>query len=392
MRLFQASVIWFAVTFSTHAVLAQTALESEPRPVPSTDVLTVEQWKHVDQSIERALGWLATQQKEDGSFDSIDIGQPAVTAFCLMAFLAQGESPASGQYKKQLMKAIDYIASQQKPNGLIAVNAPHVAPIPRRVDHKIVGKTTVYNHPISALALTEAYGQCNQEQAERLAPVIERAIAASLEMQRWGGKAKEDRGGWRYLDLFIRNHDSDLSITGWQLMFLRSARNAGFDVPDENIEAAVKYVENCYLSREDRKVHSYRVGGFTECTRAMAGAGILGLAHAGKFESEEAIASGEWLLKHDFARYNFEKPLYGGVARDRYHYGAVICAQAMYQLGGKYWHEFFPILADAMLANQNADGSWPPDKKDYRLGSCFSTSLCILSLSVPNQILPIFQR
>ena len=64
----------------------------------------------------------------------------------------------------------------------------------------------------------------------------------------------------------------------------------------------------------------------------------------------------------------------------------------MYQLGGKYWEKFFPTLVKALLANQKADGSWPPEKKEKQYGNCYSTALCILSLSVPNQMLPIFQR
>ena len=78
--------------------------------------------------------------------------------------------------------------------------------------------TAVYNHAISALALSEAYGQCNAVQAKKLAPVIEKAIATTLEMQRWPGRHKTQKGGWRYLTVH-HGFDSDLSVTGWQLMF-----------------------------------------------------------------------------------------------------------------------------------------------------------------------------
>ena len=40
--------------------------------------------------------------------------------------------------------------------------------------------------------------------------------------------------------------DSDLSVTGWHLMFLRSARNAGFDVPDRAIADAVAYIRRTF--------------------------------------------------------------------------------------------------------------------------------------------------
>ena len=391
---FRASVILLAVIFLAQPALAQTALEKEPRRAPSTDVLTAEQWKQLDESVERALEWLVTKQKSDGSFKSIDMGQPAITSLSLMAFLAQGESPVDGQYQAQLKKAVDFIAAQQKANGLIALDAPNGVPIPRQTGpgtHIELGVTIVYNHAISSLALCEAYGQCGPEQSEKLAPVIEKAIAATLEMQGWGGKRKENVGGWRYIYKRF-SIDSDLSVTGWQLLFLRSAKSAGFDVPKKSIEAAVAYIERSFLKRADRQVHAYQMQVHSQCTRAMAGAGVLALAHAGKHDSKEAAASAEWILAHDFSLYNGDKPPYGSWLNDRYHYGALQCTQAMYQLGGKYWEKFFPPLVDTLLANQQADGSWSPEKMEQQYGNCYTTSLTVLSLSVPNQILPIFQR
>ena len=107
-------------------------------------------------------------------------------------------------------------------------------------------------------------------------------------MQKWPKQRREDIGGWRYLQKFDR-YDSDLSASGWHLMFLRSAKNAGFDVPQEPIDEAVNFVRNCYrpqfgafllhASNED-----YR-------TRGMAGAGILALAHAGFHNAPESPES-----------------------------------------------------------------------------------------------------
>ena len=253
MSAFKIAAILLATTFLASTVMAQT--EPKPRRAPSTKVLEKEQWKQMDKAVGRGLEWLATQQQDDGSFEAIDRGQPAVTSFCVMAFLAQGKSPSDGEYKQQMTKAIDFIADQQKPNGLIATVGPNAVPIPRdeisveglQVESKpnYVGVTAVYNHAISSLALCEAYGQCNPEQAEKLAPVIEKAIAATLEMQRWGDKQKEYEGGWRYVTRHPAG-DSDLSVTGWQLMFLRSAKDAGFDVPKKSIDLAVNFVENCF--------------------------------------------------------------------------------------------------------------------------------------------------
>ena len=368
----------------THSAFAQTL---QPR---SNDTLKPEQWTKLDASVKRGLAWLKTQQGADGSFASIDYGQPAVTSFCVLAFLAQGESPANGEYQQELTEAISFIANQQKPNGLLSTIAPKSTPIPRNVDFKTLGVASVYNHAISALALTEAYGQCTSDQAEKLKPVIEKAIQATLEMQRWN-KKKDDQGGWRYLTP-RPSGDSDLSLTGWQLMFLRSAKNAGFDVPEESIESAIKYVKRCFLHDKDRNVFGYLVNNRSRCTRAMAGAGLLALAHAGNHGSEESVASSELILRSDFTQYNGGRLFKDSTEPDRYHYAAFLCTQAMYQSGSEYFKQFFPSLVDVLLANQQKDGAWPPERIDWKMGSCYSTSLCILSLSAPNQMLPIFQR
>ena len=288
--------------FSTNVLFAQA--ETEPRSAPNASVLDEEQWKQLDHSVKRGLEWLITQQKDDGSFETIDRGQPGVTAFCVMAFLAQGESPIDGNYQRQTTEAINFIADQQKPNGLIAVIAPDAVPIPRLVvpntgtTNGRIGRAAVYNHAISALAVCEAYGQCNPEQSTKLKPVIEKAIKATLEMQRWGNKRVGDVGGWRYLNRQgivggPFKSDSDLSITGWQLMFLRSARNAGFDVPKERIDQAVSYVENCYLANENRKVHGYLVGNSKAFVLGRwPGRESLALAHAGKHELRSSVGIG----------------------------------------------------------------------------------------------------
>ena len=51
------------------------------------------------------------------------------------------------------------------------------------------------------------------------------------------------RGGWRYR---IEHYDgSDISVTGWQIMALRAAKNLGCDVPAETIARAVDYIKRC---------------------------------------------------------------------------------------------------------------------------------------------------
>jgi hypothetical protein len=355
------------------------------------NLLSSDEWQKVDAAVGRALKWLATQQQNDGSFRTLDNGQPAVTCLCLMAFMAHGHLPGEGPYGTRLDRAVEYVLDCQKPNGLVTLIGPEGRPISRGVAHEI-GVHTVYNHAISSLALSEVYGMTQREKAERLRTAILLAISATLEMQRWPKERAIDRGGWRYLNDF-NTEDSDLSITGWQLKFLRSARNAGFDVPQQPIDAAVAYVRQTFSERYG--AFGYAAGDHYDFrSRGMAGAGILALAHAGLHNAPEATRSGDWILQNTFDAYNKIDPFTQNYSNDRYHYGLFNCCQGMYQLGGRYWRAFFPRVVKTLLANQQADGSWPAEShfNDGKFGNAYTTALVVITLGAPNQLLPIYQR
>lgn len=360
------------------------------------EVLTEEEWEAVDKAVEKGLAWLARQQQRDGSFPTRPQGQPAVTALCELAFLAHGHLPEEGPYGEQLSRAINYAAGCQKENGLVALVAPRGPKISREVVH-LIGSTAAYNHAIASLALSENYAMGGSEVAIRLDPVINKSIATTLEMQKWHKRRDVDKGGWRYVNVTpssTEDFDSDLSVSGWHLMFLRSAKNAGFDVPQEPIDDAIGYIRRCFIPR---------YGAFLlfssqsdHRSRGMAGAGILALAHAGLHDASETKQAGDWILQYQFNQYNIQESFgkQGSWLDDRYHYGAFNCCQAMYQLGGDYWNDFFPPLVRTLLANQQPDGSWPAESHsdDRMYGNAYTTALVLLSLGAPNQLLPVFQR
>jgi hypothetical protein len=175
-------------------------------------------------------------------------------------------------------------------------------------------------------------------------------------------------------------------------MFLRSAKNAGFEVPSETIDQAVAYVRRCYS--KEYGAFGYDPGPGDSRSRGMAGAGILAYAHAGFHNAPEALRSGDWILQYNFDEYNKVEPFTQDWKNDRYHYGVFNCCQGMYQLGGRYWAEFFPRAVKTLLANQRADGSWEAESHHYdaRFGNSYTTALVVLTLGAPNQLLPIYQR
>lgn len=358
---------------------------AQPNAASPRSVLSEPQWRRVDAAAERALGWLAAQQAEDGSFATHELGQPGVTGLVAMAFMAWGHEPGSGPYGECLTRAVNFIAAQQRDNGLISTVGPD-GPLVRQPTKYAFCVPAPYNHAIGGLALCEIYGNADAEFGGKLRPTIEKALAATLTMQRWRAGSGSD-GGWRYL----HTTDGDLSVAGWHLMFLRSAKNAGFDVPEASIDSAVQFVKKCYSPQYG--TFEYDLKPDDRRSRAMAAAGIMALAHAGLHHRPEAESAADWILQHRFTRYNAPWEGTPGYRGDRYHYGVFYCCQAMYQMGGRYWREFYPETAFVLVNNQNADGSWDAERnQDTLFGQSYTTALVLLGLGAPNQLLPVFQR
>jgi hypothetical protein len=355
----------------------------KPRPVaPAPELsaaLSPEKWRQVEDSVDKALAWLATQQKSDGSFPSLDIAQPAVTSLCVMAFLSRGHQPGVGPYGRQLERAIDYVLSCQKKDGLLCRDSPG-----RSYEYKTASHTAAYNHAIAGLMLGEVYGQVSGKRARAVRTAIDKALQFSRQLQS-RAKPEPDRGGWGYVRQSQAWLDGDMSVTAWHLMFYRSARNAEFNVPKQWADEAVDYVKRNW--DPGRGVFLYHRG--SSPTRGLMGAGILALSMAGEHQTPMALKAGEWLLAHPFDRYG---QLIGGL--DRYYYSMYYCTQAAAQLGGRYWQGIYPGAVETILGAQQPDGACPnePNGEDVEFGQCYTTSLAVLAMTTAYQLLPVYQR
>jgi hypothetical protein len=383
LRLAVAVVIGFvAASCSAQSLDGDISAEDA---TPDMEILSEAQWRRVDGAVERGLAWLASQQLSDGSLPTDMYGNPGVTSLGVLAMLSSHHLPDDGKYGPSISRAIDFVITSQKRNGLISLVGPDDPAITFNGDGGI-GGAAPYNHAISSLALSEVYAMTGDQRSDTIRKTIERALAVTIQLQQRPKYRQIDHGGWRYLNR-NREMDSDLSVTGWYLMSLRSAKNAGFEVRQQSIDDAVGYVTRCFNEREGVFHYGRRQARLR--SRGMAASGILALAHAGLHHSPMARRSGDWILQNPLRQYNeirFEK--------DTFHYGAFYCCQAMYQLGGDYWADFFPRTAMLLVDAQRRDGSWPSDASgaEGKFGPTYSTALAVLALSAPNQVLPIFQR
>ena len=363
------------------ALLAVAPLSAQAPDAGKPPAVSPDMRQGIEQSIDRALAWLALRQQRDGRFEARDEAQPGVTSLCILAFLANGHLPGQGPYGEAIARAIDFTLSTQKSDGLFCLRVPEPELLPYNAGH-----TANYNHAITGLMLAEAYGMTSPNLAARIRPALEKALPLCYSEQRKPKQDKRELGGWRY----YRHKgpaEADVSITSWMLMFLRSARNAGFDIPAKSIDEALEYIKNSFDPQRKNFVYALHPAEDYE-SRAITGAAIVALTMGGFHDTPIAQAGGDWLLRNDFDQYNR-----GRFILDRYHYSAFYASQAMFQLGGDYWSQFYPRLAAALVANQGREGNWQEESRhDGLIGNVYTTALCVLSLSAPNQILPIFQR
>jgi len=230
---------------------------------------------------------------------------------------------------------------------------------------------------------------------------MEKALLFTRDLQSRTKTSPADEGGWRYLQLqYSGAADSDLSVTGWHLMFLRSARNAEFNVPQKYIDEAMAFVHRCWFE-QDGLFHYTAIGRpqSASYSRGLMGSAIVSLSLAGQHDSPQALAAGDWLLAHP---YRFFGETIG--TSDRFFYSTYYCSQAAAQLGGRYWKGIYPPIADVLVKNQQPNGSFlAPAGAGFRggrgggsneasYGPSYSTALAVLSLTPAYQLLPVYQR
>jgi hypothetical protein len=341
---------------------AKPAAAAEPERARAPDYRALLAPTPATRAVDRGLEYLARTQLPDGSWLSYMGKNTGIVGLAVMAFLAAGHEPGRGRFGENIDRGVSFLLGAVEDGMIVTADRSH---------------GPMYEHGIATLLLGEVAGMVNEEHPafEKIARVHRSAVNLILRAQNVPKEASAN-GGWRYTP---SSTDSDLSVTGWELLALRAAENAGLPVPRRNIEQAVVYVKRC----------AHRSGGFCympggEPNIARTGTGILALQLAGDFKSPEAIRGGDWLLKNPLEP---RGPFF--------FYAVYYSTQAMYQLGGHYWEAWRPLSEGILLKEQKPDGSWPPlpyETHEHQAGAAYTTAMAILSLTVDYKYLPIYQR
>ena len=345
--------------------------EQKPQAPPAKSVSPFAR-DETDEAVDRAIAWLLTQQREDGAI--LDKSHDTtMTSLAVMALASVGVQPADpGPEGEAMLKALNFVLKEDRIDTTGYFGAKD--------------GSRMYGHGITTLMLTEMLGMAvSDEQDKLIHDRCQKAIDLILSSQK-EQKPVHYQGGWRYTPAA---KDADLSVSVWQLMALRSAKNDGLKVPGTAIEDAVEYLRRSYAARLDRNgLPDKKASGFSyepqrnSPTFTMTAAGLLAMQVCGEYESPLVAGAADWLLARP--------PKW----TERFcSYGTYYYAQGMYQRGGEHAETAGRLVKEMLLKQQRPDGAWiAQNGSEKNHGAVYCTSLAVLSLSVKYHYLPIYQK
>ncbi|MFN0198125.1 MAG: prenyltransferase/squalene oxidase repeat-containing protein [Planctomycetaceae bacterium] len=334
------------------------------------------------------LAWMARQQRADGSWqldtgsksrgfaNYPDAGSPSLktdtgaTALALLSFLGVGETHLEGKYQEDIKKGIDWLLRMQKPNGDLH-------------DWEELGRQTAfYAHSQATIVLCEALALTGDE---TLREPAQRAVQFLLDSQYLSD------GGWKYQPQSGLT-TGDLSVTGWALMALHTARAAGLDVPSSAFERASQFLDRVQV--DDGFRYKYmEIDPLENVSPAMTAEGLLCRQWLGWERDHPAMQEGvQYLLDPAHA------PEWSAGSRNVYQW--YYTAQLLHNVGGETWSTWFRDVKQVIAKHQNSVGgrakgrdtfgSWHPTSPtgspwEYgdKAGRLYVTAMCLLILETP---------
>jgi len=352
-----------------------------------------------EDAVSLALVWIARHQLASGlwSLTGEDKGNKAryskgssyenneaATAMALLAFLGAGHTHKSpGEYGKVIDRGVQALLRLQDVQGNFFRG-------PRADD-------ALYSQAQCTMALCELYALTKDS---ALKDPCTKAVKYCLDAQ------DPNLGGWRYRP----RSDSDTSVTGWMVMALHSARNAGIDVPQASLDLVSSYLDKAARGTEmlDARTtivttanpgvtkpeaygsrYSYQPG--MPFDRVMTAEGLLCRMYLGWSHDDPRLITGcEQLLDH--------LPTWP----DRDVYFWYYATQTMFHMEGRFWKQWNDAQKDMLVFRQEKTGpergSWDPlDNEGPDLwslnkhgGRLYVTCFSVFMLEVYYRHLPLY--
>jgi hypothetical protein len=360
-----------------------------------------------ENAVDAALRWFKKHQSANGQWDVVaypnnctdagakcEPGDPggwnsksatdvAATGYALLCFLGAGyDHKMPSKYKATVKKGIDYLVSVQAADGLWGERN--------------------YEHPVATMAIAECYAMSNDPALKEPAQKAVKVILARQNQDKNGKDSAYAGLGWDYTSPTDRN---DSSVTGWNVMALKSAAAGGLSVGN-GMDGAKVWLKKAWEAAnpnhaalkdpyKDESSFPYSWDSGTNAFILEKGAEHHDLAPVGALAAVFlGHKSGDMMLE-SLCNYvvNHQFPASWPTNTYYMYYNTL----AIFQAGGERWTKWNNTVRDMLVNAQKKtadcfDGSW--DWKDTKFpghttGRIFSTAYCCLSLEVYYRYLPV---
>ncbi len=319
-----------------------------------------------ERAVERGLRWLAAHQLDNGSWNfdhrkSVCRGQcrnpgdeastTAATAMALLPFLGAGYTHRQGEHRDVVNRGLYYLGNR----AMLTQNGNDFQ------------EGTMYAQGLAAIALGEAYAMTDDPS---LKPVAQGAIDFIVYAQDPKG------GGWRYTP----GEPGDTTVTGWQLMGLKSGQMARLSVPSPTIYMVRRFLDS--VQYEDGSQYGYLDRLPRKTTTAV---GLLCRMYTGWRRSHPGLQRGVVYLSN------------WGPSRENIYYD-YYATQVMHHWGGELWNQWNVPMRDYLIQSQAAGGheagSWffARDRGAKAGGRLYGTAMAVMTLEVYYRYMPLYGR
>lgn len=316
-----------------------------------------------EDAVELALAWLAAHQRPDGSWSLKFDGAPCqgrcanpgttesttgATALALLPFLGAGYTHHEGPYQAQVQKGLYYLTTRmiETSNG-----------------GDLTENVTMYAQGLATMALCEGLAMTGDE---NLRPFAQRAVDFIC-------YAQHQQGGWRYSP----GQPGDTTVTGWQVMALKSARLARLRVPSQTWQRAKDYLDR--VQDGGGAFYGYQQ---PDKQPGPTSVGLLLRMYSGWPRDDERLARGATYLNH-----------LGPSRTDIYfdYYATLVISHR----GGPEWQGWNTRMREFLVETQarsgHERGSWHfPDKHGSVGGRLYTTAMAAMILEVYYRYLPLY--
>ncbi len=319
-------------------------------------------------AVQLGLKWLARNQLPSGQWSlkgpfrggSSYETPSAATAMALLAFLGNGHTHVDqSPYTSVVKRGMYQLLTMQDADGCFFTSGG--------TNHRF------YAHAQGTIAVCELYAMTKDPELRQPA---EKAIEYLIDTQDY------KKGGWRYQP----RNDSDLSVTGWVVMALQSAKMAGISVPEKTLKRVGFFLDS--VSVEEGSRYGYLPK--RAATPSMTAEGLLCRQYLGWPQNDRRLVRGvEWLtMQENLIDYNKSDTYYWYYA-----------TQVTHHMGGNFWQRWNEVMRQEVPEHQvkkgKEAGSWNPGEAssfDMAGGRLYVTCLSIYMLEVYYRHLPLYEN